>query len=91
MNYKPITILLLTALSVALSSTAVANRTWYVNGITGSNTNNCMTVATACKTIRHAISLAAAGDSILVTPSTYREPDRRLSAKLRPLLLMQGV
>jgi hypothetical protein len=65
---------LLLLLSVlALSPTALASTTWYVNGVNGNNNNNCKTPQTACKTIRHAISLAHSGDSIKVAAATYTE------------------
>ena len=57
---------------LTLASTAVA-KTWYVNGVSGSNHHSCTSLSTACKTIRHAISLAAAGDVINVAPATYVE------------------
>jgi len=57
----------------ALSSTAVASTTWYVNGVSGSNSNACTSAITACKTIGHAISLGVSGDSIKVAPATYKE------------------
>jgi hypothetical protein len=47
--------------------------TWYVNGVSGSDTNNCLSAETACKTIRHAISRAASGDTIRVAAATYKE------------------
>jgi predicted outer membrane repeat protein len=53
--------------------TALASTTWYVNGVSGSDSNNCMSALTACKTIGHAISLASSGDSIIVAPTTYTE------------------
>ena len=65
MKYKLLMALLLTAMADALAPAAVAT-TWYVNGVTGSNSNNCMSPTAACKTIGHAISLAASGDSIMV-------------------------
>jgi DNA-binding beta-propeller fold protein YncE len=52
---------------------AVASTTWYVNGVDGSDSNNCLSPTTACKTIGHAITLAASGDSIIVAPATYTE------------------
>jgi len=58
---------------LALTSTAMASTTWYVNGATGNNSNNCKSPAAACKTIGHAISLAASGDSIMVAAGTYTE------------------
>jgi hypothetical protein len=72
MKHKVISKTLLTALCL-LSSTAWASTTWYVNGVSGSDSNNCTSPATACKTIKHAISLAASGDSIRVAAGTYTE------------------
>jgi hypothetical protein len=65
--------LVLMALFLALASSALASTTWYVNGVSGSNSNDCKTPATACKTIKHAISLASSGDSIMVAAATYTE------------------
>jgi hypothetical protein len=65
--------LLLLALFLALAPTALASNTWYVDGVNGSDSNNCKTPQTACKTIGHAISLASSGDSIRVAPATYTE------------------
>jgi len=45
----------------------------YVDGVSGSDSNNCTTSSTACKTIGHAISLASSGDLIKVTAATYPE------------------
>jgi len=42
-------------------------------GASGSNSNNCTSTPTPCKTIGHAISLAASGDSIRVAAATYNE------------------
>jgi hypothetical protein len=53
--------------------TAVANTTWYVNGVNGSDSNNCKSPTAACKTIGHAISLALSGDTIRVAAATYNE------------------
>jgi len=72
MKYKLLNGLLLTAIAAALAPAAVAT-TWYVNGVTGSDGNNCMSTTTPCKTIGHAISLAPSGDSIIVAPATYTE------------------
>jgi len=65
--------LLRMALLLALASSALASTTWYVNGVNGSDGNNCKSAQTACKTIGHAISLASAGDSVMVAPATYKE------------------
>src|SRR4029077_16791369 len=64
---------LLLALLPALTSVALASSTWYVNGVSGSDSNSCLSTTSSCKTIGHAISLAAAGDGIRVGPATYTE------------------
>jgi hypothetical protein len=56
-----------------MGSTASASTTRYVNGVTGSDSNNCLSPTTACKTIGHAISLSLSGDSIRVSAATYKE------------------
>jgi hypothetical protein len=65
------------ALTVAFllgpSGSALAASTWYVNGVSGSDTNTCTSSATACKTIGHAIALAASGDTITIAAATYTE------------------
>jgi hypothetical protein len=63
---------LVLAFLFAASSVAAAT-TWYVNGVTGSDSNNCLSPTTACKTIGHAISLSLSGDSIRVAAATYKE------------------
>ena len=65
--------LLLMALVLPMASTALASTTWYVNGVSGSDRNNCKLSSAACKTIGHAISLASSGDSIRVAAATYAE------------------
>jgi len=52
---------------------ALRAATWYVNGQTGKDSNNCNSAATACRTIGLAISMASSGDSILVAAATYAE------------------
>lgn len=71
MTFKHLRLLL--PLLLTLASTALAGTTWYVNGVTGSDINNCLSATAACKTIGHAISLAATGDTIKVAPATYPE------------------
>ena len=71
MKRKAISSILLTALCL-LGSVAWAS-TRYVNGVSGSDSNNCTSPSTACKTIGHAISLAVSGDSIMVAAATYAE------------------
>jgi len=56
-----------------VGSVAWASTTWYVNGVSGSDTNSCTSASTACKTIGRAVSLASSGDSIKVAPATYTE------------------
>jgi hypothetical protein len=65
--------LLFLALSLTVVPTAIASTTWYVDGVNGSDSNNCKTRLHACKTIGHAISLAHSGDSIKVAAATYNE------------------
>jgi len=60
------------ALFAAVPS-ALASNNWYVDGVNGSNSNNCMSSQTACKTIVHVVSLTSPGDSIFVAPATYVE------------------
>lgn len=65
-------ILLLLALFLPLTPTALAC-TWYVDGVNGSDNNDCKTAQTACQTIGHAIALAHQGNSIMLAPATYTE------------------
>ncbi len=65
--------LLLLALFLALAPIASASSTRYVDGVHGSDSNDCKSAQTACKTIGHAISLAHSGDSIIVAAATYTE------------------
>jgi hypothetical protein len=71
MRFRPSSFLrgvLLLALVPVASAT-----TLYVNGVTGSDSNDCLLATTACETIGHAISLAHSGDSIRVASATYKE------------------
>ena len=52
MKDKLLTSFLFAAVLLALASTAIASTTWYVNGVSGSNSNPCTSATTACKTIR---------------------------------------
>jgi hypothetical protein len=58
---------------LALAPTALASSRWYVDGVNGSDNNDCKSAQTACKTIEHAVSLASSGDSIMVATATYTE------------------
>ena len=64
---------LLLALLLAALPSALASTTWYVNGVSGSDSNNCRSTITACKTIGHTIPLAVSGDSVMVAAATYTE------------------
>jgi len=57
----------------SIPSAPLVGTTWYADGVKGSDSNNCKSAATACKTIGHAISLAASGDSIMAAAATYTE------------------
>jgi hypothetical protein len=65
--------LLLIALFLTQAPAALASTTWYVNGLTGSDSNTCLASQAPCKTIGHAISRSASGDSIRVASATYAE------------------
>jgi hypothetical protein len=65
--------MLLVFFSGFIITPATLAATWYVNGKHGSDNNNCKSRQHACKTIRHAISLASSGDSIRVAPAIYKE------------------
>ena len=73
MKGKVVITLLLAIQFLSLAPAAVAATTWYVNGLSGSDGNDCKTRQTACKTIGHAISLSSSGDTIGVGPATYTE------------------
>ncbi len=72
MKHKLLASLLFPAVFLALASTAVAS-TWYVNGVSGSDNNNCLSSTTACQTLFHAVSLAASGDTIRLAAAIYYE------------------
>jgi hypothetical protein len=67
------TSLLQTGLLLIQTPIALAATTWYVNGVNGSDSHNCKSPLTACKTIGHAISLAASGDAVTIAAATYIE------------------
>src|SRR5215469_13926857 len=69
----PFSSTLILVLLLAIAPAALASTTWYVNGVSGSNSNNCLSASAACKTIGHSISLAASGDTIMVAAATYAE------------------
>src|ERR1017187_6980118 len=63
----------LSAFFLTLAPAALASNTWYVDGVNGSDSNDCKSSVIACKTIGHAISLCSWGDTIMVAPATYTE------------------
>jgi hypothetical protein len=64
---------LVLALVLTLAPAALASTTWYVDGVNGNDSNDCLSSQTACQTIGHTISLCASGDSIMVAPAVYTE------------------
>lgn len=64
--------LMLILSAVLLTQGALAS-TWYVNGVNGSNSNNCASLATPCKTISYAITRSSSGDTVRVAAATYKE------------------
>ncbi len=51
--------------------TTRAARSWYVKKTGGSDTNDCLSPATACETINGALGKASSGNTIYVTAETY--------------------
>jgi hypothetical protein len=47
--------------------------TFYVNGVRGSDKNDCRSPQRACKTIQHAVHISASGDTIDVAAAMYPE------------------
>lgn len=47
--------------------------TYYVDGVHGSDKNDCRSSDSACKTIRHAVALSETGDTIKIAAAMYRE------------------
>ena len=58
MKTNAATLLLLTLL-IAVAQAASASNVWLVNGVNGSDSDDCRLPQTACKTIGHALSLAS--------------------------------
>ncbi len=61
------------AVLILFAPAVLASTTWYVNGASGSDSDNCLSAQAACKTIGHAISLAESGDTVMVSAATYTE------------------
>jgi Right handed beta helix region len=60
--------------TIPVVSPSTTGLTYYVDGTAGADTNTGKTVATAFKTIGKALSVLAAGDTILIRKGLYREP-----------------
>lgn len=73
MKSRTLTWISFIATFASLATPAVASTTWYVNGVSGSDSDSCLSATSACKTIGHAISLSASGDSIKIATATYKE------------------
>src|ERR1700751_2616771 len=65
--------LMCSAALILFAPAVLASTTWYVNGASGSDSDNCLSAQAPCKTIGHAISLAASGDNVMVSAATYTE------------------
>ncbi|MGC2111844.1 MAG: hypothetical protein WA655_20170 [Candidatus Korobacteraceae bacterium] len=63
----------LLVLFLAIVPKAFASSNWYVDGVHGSDSNDCRSFQHSCGTIGHAITLASSGDSIFVASATYPE------------------
>ena len=66
-----------------LAPAALASNTWYVNGVNGTDGNNVLWAANACRTIGHVISLAVSGDSINIAPAVNRENHLTINSNLK--------
>jgi hypothetical protein len=53
--------------------TAMGSSTWYVDGVNGSDSNDCKSRQTACQTIGYAVGLASSDDSVLLARAIYTE------------------
>ena len=61
------------ALTLFAAAPLALGSQWYVDGVNGSDHNNCRSIQAACRSIRRAILHASPGDSISVAPATYPE------------------
>ncbi len=64
---------ILTLIVVLLSAAAIAQTNYYVDGTSGNNSNNGLTLATAWKTIQKACNSAVAGSVVNIKGGTYHE------------------
>ena len=59
--------------SIPVVPPSTTGKTYYVDGTNGINTNNGTSAGTAYKTIAKALSILAAGDTVLIRQGLYRE------------------
>ncbi len=70
---KTITVTASNAAGSQTDTHVITISSWYVNAATGSDSNNCQSTTTACKTIAGAMGKAASGDTIHIAAGTYAE------------------
>ncbi len=70
---KNITVTVDNGLGTQTDSHTIVLSSWYVNDATGSDSNDCLSPATACKTIGGAMGKAGNNDTITIAAGTYTE------------------
>lgn len=68
-----LSLMLAMAAQVRPSLAAPLFTTWYVSAATGNDSNDCLSLGTACLTVAEAASRAGAGDTIQIAPGSYDE------------------
>ena len=63
-------VLILAATATPALAPPVVNQTWWVSA-SGSDSNSGTSTASPFRTITHALSVAATGDTVMIGPSTY--------------------
>lgn len=64
-------ILLVATLHATLVLAGPTAATWYVDGATGNDSNDCQTPTTACATVAEAVTRAGAGDTVQIAAGIY--------------------
>ncbi len=70
---KNITVTVDNGLGTQTDAHTIVLSSWYVNGASGSDSNDCLSLATACKTIGGAMGKASNSDTITIAAGTYPE------------------